>query len=115
MISPSRRMAALSDNLGKHCRCFFNGLDERLRRKRLTEIGNAARLHGSHPRCVIVFTGDENHWKGNARRMKPVPHFNTGFIIQIDIQNNATGPAEVAILMKRFSRFEKYTLETMRS
>lgn len=108
------RASAFSGKLAPARRYFLYRLNQCPCRKRLAEIGDAARSHGSHPRCVIVFARNENHWQGNAGRSKLMSHFDPRLIVQIDIENDAAGLLEILVRLKGFRGFEEHGIETVR-
>src|SRR5258708_13317605 len=81
--------------LSKTGRNLLNGLNERLCRERLGEIGDAAGFHRRHPRCMIVVASDVHDRQRNSRRNQSMPHLYSGITVQVDIEDVAEGLIEL--------------------
>jgi hypothetical protein len=83
-------------------RDLLDRLDQRLRLERLCKIGNAAGFDRGHVNSGTVIGGDVNNWQGNARRLETMPQFDSGFVVQVDVENHATCRIEIVVVLELF-------------
>src|SRR6478609_3192242 len=87
---------------------FFNWFNERLRRKRLGQVGKATHLgYGSADRFTVV-AGDKDDWQAYALVGKAPAHFDAGLAIQVDIHDHAKRPIEITMPKDGIGRIEQF-------
>ena len=94
-------------------RCLLDRLDQRLCRERLCEIGEASGFQRSHPDGRIIVRGDVDNGHGNARRFETMPQVDAGFIVQVDVEDDAKRFFEIVVVLKGLGRREQDTFVTV--
>jgi len=82
-------------------RCFLKRLDQRLRRERLCEVGDASGFKRSCADGRTVVPSDVDERYGNSRSFEVIPQLYTGRIVQVDVENDTTRFFEIAVVSKR--------------
>lgn len=93
-------------------RCFLKRLDQRLRRERLCEIGDASGFQRSHPGAKVVIRSYVDDRHGNSSSFEIMPQFNAGLAIQVDVENDANRFFEIVMVFKSLRGREQDTLVT---
>ena len=81
---------------------LLDQLDQRLRLEWLRKIGNAAGFQGGHMDGGVVVRGDVNDRQENTRCLETIAQFDPGLVIQVDIEDDATGRIEIVLASERF-------------
>src|ERR1700739_4371755 len=81
-------------------RCFLKRLDQRRRRERLCEVGDASGFKRSQAGGRVIVPGDVDERDGNSRSLETIPQLYTGLIVQVDVENDTTRFFEVAVVSK---------------
>jgi hypothetical protein len=71
-------------------RRFVGGLNERFRREGLCQKRNAAGGHRSSTQGRVVVAGHVDHVDGNSCVVETISQFDTGPVVQIDIEDDAS-------------------------
>jgi hypothetical protein len=94
-------------NLSQSGRCFLKRLDQRLRRERLCEVGDASGFKRGRADGKTVVPGDVDDRDGNSRSFEAIPQLYTRLIVQIDVENDTTRFFEIAVVSKSFRRLKQ--------
>src|ERR1700716_3229254 len=85
---------------------LLDRLDERLRRERLVQVGNASRFDRSQPFRRAVISGYIDDRRLDALVGKSPTQLDAGLIVQIDIDDDADRLAEIVMIEQRPARAE---------
>ena len=94
-------------------RRLLERLDQRPRRERLCEIGDASGFHRGHANGGVVVRGDVDDRHGNSRSLETVPQFDPGLVVQVDIENDANRRFEIVVILKRLRRRKQDAVVTI--
>src|ERR1700733_10931580 len=83
-------------------RCFLKRLNQRLRRERLCEVGDASGFKRSHADGRVVVPSDVDDRDRTSRSFEVIPQLYTGLIVQVDVENDTTRFFEIAVVPKSF-------------
>jgi hypothetical protein len=86
----------------RHPRDLVDRLNQGLRSERLRKISDAARFDCGRAKSGIVIGSDVNNWQQNARRFETVPQLDSGFVVQVDVENDATRRTEIVVVLELF-------------
>src|SRR6202035_3174298 len=91
-------------DLSQSGRCFLKRLDQRLRRERLCEVGDASGFQRSHAGGRIVVPSDVDDRHGNSSSFETMPQLYPGLIVQVDVKDDAKRFFEIVVVLKSLGR-----------
>ena len=68
---------------------------------------------GSLARCIVVIAGDEDDGKQDAGCRELAPQIDAGFIMQVDVENDAAGVVEMIVSPQGFRGIEQDRVEAV--
>ena len=99
--------------LSKFRRCSLDRLDQRLRRERLCEIGEATGFQRRLADGGVVVPGDIDDRHQNSSRLETTPQLDPGFILEIDVHDDTQRFFEIVVVLKSLGRGKQDTVVTM--
>ncbi len=87
--------------LSKSRRCSLDRFDQRLRRERLCEIGEATGFQRRLANGGVVVPGDIDDRHQNSSRLETTPQLDPGFIVQVDVHDDTQRFFEIVVVFEK--------------
>ena len=99
--------------LSKFRRCSLDRLDQRLRRERLCEIGEATGFQRSFANGGVVVPSDVDDRHQNSSSLETTPQLDPGFILEVDVHDDTQRFFEIIVVLKSLGRWKQGTVVTV--
>src|SRR6267142_2921480 len=99
--------------LSKPRRCSLDRLDQRLRRERLCEIGEATGFQRSFANGGVVVPSDVDDRQRNSSSLETMPQLDPGFILQVDVQDDTQRFFEIVVIFESLCRRKQQAVVTI--
>src|SRR5712675_3731433 len=99
--------------LSKSRRCSLDRLDQRLRRERLCEIGEATGFQRRLANGGVVVPSDIDDRHRYSSSLETAPQLDPGFILQVDVQDDTQRFFEIVVVLKSLGRRKQDTVVTV--